>query len=314
MCVLSGLIVTESLVKFFGDVPALQELNLKVPKGISGFIGPNGAGKTTTINVLLGLLKPDGGKALVFGFDSWHESFQIRQKLGVLHERPSYPGNFTGQRYLEHVAAIYGRSQPIKESKEILKRVGLSDAGERAIKTYSAGMIQRLGLAQALIGEPELAILDEPTANLDPLGRIEFLEKIKELHENQGTDFFVSSHILPELEKICTWVSIVNDGDVVVQGKMADLVAKYSASVFKIDVSDKDCLASRLRETDLVETVWTEAGMLYCKVRNEKSFYSRFPKLVADLNLELRSLEPMSNTLEEIFKSVIGEERNENET
>ena len=306
---MNELIVTESLAKFFGDIPALRELDLRIPKGISGFIGPNGAGKTTTINVLLGLLKPDEGKALVFGFDSWHESFQIRQKLGVLHERPSYPSSFTGQRYLEHVAAIYGISQLSKKVEEILKTVGLSQAGKRAIKTYSAGMIQRLGLAQALVGEPELAILDEPTANLDPLGRIEFLERIKELHEKQGTDFFVSSHILPELERICDWVSIVNDGIVVAQGRTEDLVAKYSAAIFKIEASDNDLLALRLKETGLVEKAWTEAGTLCCKVRNAKDLYVGLPKLVAELRLELRSFQPLSNNLEEIFKSAIGREK-----
>lgn len=309
MGALSELIATESLVKFFGNITALQELDLRIPKGISGFIGPNGAGKTTTINILLGLLKPDQGKARVFGFDSWHESFRIRQKVGVLHERPSYPGAFTGQRYLEHVAAIYGVCQSPTKVQEILKTVGLSDARDRAIKTYSAGMIQRLGLAQALVGEPELAILDEPTANLDPLGRIEFLEKIKELHQKEGTDFFVSSHILPELERICDWVSIVNHGIVVAQGRTEDLTAEYSASIFKIEASDNDLLASQLKETGLVEKAWTEAGTLYCKVRNAKDLQSGLPKLLTELRLELRSFQPMTNNLEEIFKSVIGRDK-----
>jgi ABC-2 type transport system ATP-binding protein len=154
-----------------------------------------------------------------------------------------------------------------------------------------------------------LAILDEPTANLDPLGRIEFLEKIKELHQREGTDFFVSSHILPELERICDWVSIVNHGIVVAQGRTEDLTSEYSASIFKIEASDNDLLASQLKETGLVEKAWTEAGTLYCKVRNAKDLQSGLPKLLTELRLELRSFQPMTSNLEEIFKSVIGRDK-----
>jgi ABC-2 type transport system ATP-binding protein len=304
---LEELVVTEVLSKFFGDVQALRGLDLEVPKGVSGFVGPNGAGKTTTINILLGLLKPDGGKASVFGLDSWRDSFRIRQRLGVLHEKPAYPSNFTGRRYLEHVAMIYSLSEPKRAAEEVLKEVGLQEAKEKTIKAYSAGMIQRLGLAQALISNPELAILDEPTANLDPMGRIEFLEKIKEMQRSQGVNFFISTHILPELEKVCGWVSIINEGVIVDQGSMQSLADKYSVNVFRIDVSRPELFVERLRQTGTVEKTWTEDRIVYCKVKDAK-FYSEVPRLASELGLELRSLQPLRNTLEEIFRTVVGGE------
>jgi len=300
------LIVTENLVKFFGDIPALEGLNLKVPEGISGFIGPNGAGKTTTINILLGLLKATEGKAYVFGLDAWHNSFEIRRRLGVLHERPAYLGNFTAQKYLQHVARIYEISDYERKSAEILTEVGLSSAKDKPIKTYSAGMTQRLGLAQALIGDPELVILDEPTANLDPLGRIEILDMIKELNEKSGVSFFISSHILPELEKICRWISIIQYGETIAQGNMNELAEKYSANVYMIDVSNPELFAEQMGKIDnLVEKIWIQKNVVYCKVKDTEKLHNTVPKLVAKLNLQLRSFQPLRSNLEEIFRTVM---------
>ncbi|MEM1563040.1 MAG: ABC transporter ATP-binding protein [Candidatus Bathyarchaeia archaeon] len=296
------IISTRELVKYFGNTAALQGLNLNVPCGISGFIGPNGAGKTTTINILLGLLKPDYGEATVFGLDCWRESFKIRRRVGVLHENNAYPGNFTGIRFLEHVANIYGFAQAKKRAKEILSEVGLSEAADKPIKAYSAGMRQRLGLAQALIGDPDLVILDEPTANIDPLGRILLLDKIKEIHSSRGTSFLISTHILPELEKICSWVSIINKGRIVDQGYVRDLSAKYSANIYRIEVSNPHLLADRIREMEIVEEVWVEGENVYCRVKDLNRFYGEIPKIIADLNLQLRSFQYMRSSLEEVYR------------
>jgi ABC-2 type transport system ATP-binding protein len=308
---LQEIIATDELTKFFGDVPALAELNLKVPAGVAGFIGSNGAGKTTTINILLGLLKPTNGKAYVFGLDSWDQSYEIRQRLGVLHEKPAYIGNFTGQKYLTHVAKLYDKTNPEQRARQLLKDVGLSEAKERRIKTYSAGMTQRLGLAQALIGDPELVILDEPTANLDPLGRIELLEMIKNLHKERNVNFFISTHILPELERVCDWVSIINEGAIVDQGKLEDLSQKYSANVYRIEVSNPELLVERLSQTKLVEKVWIREDSVYCKVSDIIGFSDTTPQLIAELKLRLKTFQPLQNTLEEIFKATVAEAKNE---
>jgi ABC-2 type transport system ATP-binding protein len=288
-------------VKSFGNAIALNDLNLCVPQGISGFIGRNGAGKTTTIGVLLGLLKPNGGSATVFGLDCWHDSYEIKHRLGVMHEINAYPGGFTGKRFLTHVARIYRVGSVKQRVRDALKDVGLDDAGDKKIKAYSAGMFRRLGLAQALIGEPELAVLDEPTANIDPLGRITLLDKIKELHKDQGTSFLISTHILSDLEKICNWLSVVDAGRIVDQGNIKDLAEKYSANIYKIEVSEPALFANKVEELDAVTKIWIEAGKVYCKVKDTESFYVEIPKIAAGLNLQLKGFQHMLGTLEEIY-------------
>jgi ABC-type multidrug transport system ATPase subunit len=301
-------IKTTNLVKSFGKAVALNGLDLDVPEGISGFIGRNGAGKTTTIGVLLGLLKPSGGKATVFGLDCWRDSYEIKRRLGVMHEVNAYPGGFTGKRFLEHVVRIYGVGQVEQRVKEALRDVGLADAAEKKIKAYSAGMFRRLGLAQALIGDPEFAVLDEPTANIDPLGRITLLDKIKELHKERGTSFLISTHILSDLEKVCSWLSIIDAGKIVDQGSIRELSEKYSANIYKIEVSDPELFAGKVEELVIVEKVWIEGGKVYCKVKDADTFYGELPKIAADLKLQLKGFQHMLGTLEEIYtKTASGE-------
>jgi ABC-2 type transport system ATP-binding protein len=298
---------TTNLVKSFGSILALNELNLRVPQGISGFIGRNGAGKTTTIGVLLGLLKPNSGEATVFGLDCWHNSYEIKRRVGVMHEVNAYPGAFTGKRFLEHVVRIYGVAQIEQRVKEALRDVGLADAKDKKIKAYSAGMFRRLGLAQALIGDPELAILDEPTANIDPLGRITLLNKIKELHKERGTSFLISTHILSDLEKVCNWLSIIDAGKIVDQDNVKELSEKYSANIYKIEVSNPELFAEKVEELSTVEKAWIEDGKVYCKVKETSAFYEEIPKIAAGLKLQLKGFQHMLGTLEEIYTKTAGE-------
>lgn len=290
---------------------ALKNLDLRVPKGISGFIGPNGAGKTTTINILIGLLKPDSGEACVFNLDCWHKSYEIRRRVGVLHEKPGYPGNLTGIRYLGHIARIWGVPRPTTRSRKVLSEVGLHKAGDKVIKGYSAGMLQRLGLAQALIGDPELVILDEPTANLDPSGRSALLERIKELCRDRGVNFFVSTHILLELERICNWVSIIKDGTIVDQGFVKDLAIKYSANIYKIEISNPDLFVAAIQNVGSVEKAWVKDGVAYCKVRITEEFWGEVPRIVSELGLRLKSFHRLFVSLDEIYGRTIGEESDE---
>lgn len=297
------IIETKNLVKRFGRTLSLNDLNLKVPKGISGFVGKNGAGKTTTISVLLGLLKPNSGEANVFGLDCWRNSFEVRRKVGVMHEISAFPGNFTGIQFLEYVASIYEIPQSKQRSNEMMKTVGLSNVKDKPIKAYSAGMFRRIGLAQALICDPELAILDEPTANIDPLGRITLLEEIRELNKRYGTSFLMSTHILSDLEKICNWLTIIDSGHVVEQGDVRVLAKKYSANVLKIDVSNPQLLKNKLRELCIVEDVWINDEKVICRVNDLTVFYETLPRIVSELKLQLRSLQNLIGTIEEIYKS-----------
>lgn len=296
------IISTTNLMKRFGKNAALSGLELHVPQGVSGFIGRNGAGKTTTIGVLLGLLKPNGGEASVFGLDCWRDSFEIRRRLGVMHEVNAYPGGFTGKRFLEHVGRIYGVGQVEQRAKAALKDVGLADAGEKKIKAYSAGMFRRLGLAQALIGDPELAVLDEPTANIDPLGRITLLDLIKEMHKEHGTSFLISTHILSDLEKVCDWLSIIDSGKIVDQGNIKNLSKKYSANIYKIEINNPELFVKKIEKLSAISKVWIEKGMVYCKVKETSTFYEEIPRIAAEHKMQLKGLQHMLGTLEEIYK------------
>jgi ABC-2 type transport system ATP-binding protein len=294
------------VVKRFGTNFALNGLDLKVPKGISGFVGRNGAGKTTTISVLLGLLKADSGEANFFGLDCWRDSYAIKRRLGVMHEINAYPGSFTGSHFLEHVVRIYELSQSQQRIKNALKDVGLADAGDRPVGTYSAGMLKRLGLAQALIGEPEFVILDEPTANIDPLGRITMLNNIKELHKEKAISFLISTHILSDLEKVCTWLSIVDSGKIIDQGNIKDLAERYSANTYKVNVSSPGLFLEKIHNSEGVEKAWIEDGNIYCKVKNVNVFYNEIPKITTELKLQLKGLQQMHCTIEEIYKATAG--------
>jgi len=302
-------IETTNITKSFGKIAALNELNMHVPKGISGFVGKNGSGKTTTIGVLLGLIRANKGQASMFGLDCWRNSFEIRQKLGVMHETNAYPGNFSARRFLTHVAKLYGITQIDQTIDGLLNDVDLTEAQDKPIKTYSAGMFKRLGLAQALIGNPELAILDEPTANIDPIGRITILEKIKEMHEKQDTSFLISTHILSDLEKICNYLIIIDQGKTIDQGYINNLTDKYSAKIYKIEVSNPQQFTTALQKLDAIDKVWIENGKIFCKVNDSEVFCSEIPKIASELKLQLKGFQQTLGSLEEIYTQTVGEKR-----
>ena len=300
---------TSNLVKTFGKMPALNELTMQIPKGISGFVGKNGSGKTTTIGVLLGLIKANKGQATVFGLDCWNNSFEIRQKLGVMHETNAYPGNFSARRFLTHVAKLYGITQIDQTIDGLLHDVDLTNAQDKPIKTFSAGMFKRLGLAQALIGNPELAILDEPTANIDPLGRITLLEKIKEIHTKHNTSFLISTHILSDLEKICNYLVIINQGKTVDQGFINNLTGKYSANIYKIEVSNPQQFTAALQKLESIDRVWIENGKIFCKVNDPQVFFLEIPKIASEQKLQLKGFQQTLGSLEEIYTQTVREKR-----
>lgn len=238
------MIVVEELSKSFGRVKALDRVSMMPPKGISGLIGPNGAGKTTLIHILAGLIKSDSGSVKVLDMDPWLHRYELMRKTGFLLERPVFPMNITGARYILHVVRVKGLKE--KEAVEVLRKVNLSNHSERKISGYSAGMKVRLGLAKAMVGRPELVVLDEPTANLDPKGRIELLKLIKTMHKDEDIGFLISSHVLPELQKVCSWVCLMDRGRAIEQGFVDDLLGKYASKIYAIRVPKPRELAEAL--------------------------------------------------------------------
>ena len=213
---------------------AVDGLSLEVGKGeVFGFLGPNGAGKTTTMNVLLGYVTPSGGTAELFGVDVRKPI--ARQRIGYLPELTYYYKFLTAEELLRFYAKIFGLSRAETDARieRLLKLVELENVRRRPIRTYSKGMQQRVGLAQALINDPDLLLLDEPTSGLDPIGRMKVREIIQRLQEDGKTVFF-SSHELGEVETVCNRVAILHRGRVQEEGQVSDLISKYQCDLEQI--------------------------------------------------------------------------------
>jgi ABC-2 type transport system ATP-binding protein len=217
-----------------GKNVAVKDLNLRVNAGeVFGFLGPNGAGKTTTMNVLLGFVNASSGSAWLFGVNVIEPI--ARQRIGYLPELTYYYKFLSAEELLRFYAKIFGIPPQTAEARidQLLQLVELEPVRKRPIKSYSKGMQQRVGLAQALINDPDLLILDEPTSGLDPLGRMKVREIIQRL-KDQGKTVFFSSHELGEVETVCDRVAIINRGELKVEGHVSDLVEKHQANLEKI--------------------------------------------------------------------------------
>ncbi|MDS0476539.1 ABC transporter ATP-binding protein [Natrinema sp. 1APR25-10V2] len=214
-------IQTSSLTKRYGEtVLAVDDLDLTVEDGeVFGFLGPNGAGKSTTINMLLDFVRPTDGTATVLGLDAQADTDEIRHRIGVLPEGASVYDRLTAREHLEWVIDTKGADD---DPDAVLERVGLAGAGDRPAGGYSKGMTQRLGFGMALVGDPDLLILDEPSSGLDPAGMQEMREIIRDEAES-GTTVFFSSHILGEVEAVCDRIGIMNEGRLVATGTLDDL-------------------------------------------------------------------------------------------
>lgn len=221
---------TTGLTKQFGKRLAVRDLNLAVHRGdIYGFLGPNGAGKSTTIRMVLSLIAPTGGNVRLFGRDV-RDDRAVLARVGGLVERPDFYLFLSARKNLEIVSALYGAVDQARIA-EVLGIVGLADRAHDRVKSYSHGMKQRLGIAQALLSDPELLILDEPTNGLDPQGMKEVRELIWRLNRDHGMTIFLSSHLLHEIEQVATRMCILHRGELVVQGPVRELLSRERVTV-----------------------------------------------------------------------------------
>jgi len=231
-------IQTDNLGKVYGQVHALRKLDLQVPKhSIFGFLGPNGAGKTTTMKLLLGLIRPTSGSGTVFGQDIVRDSIAIRSRVGYLPQQPRFAGEMSARETLHFTARFFFSGPgPKIEARvdEMLDLVGLQDKADRPVKGFSGGERQRLGLALAQVNDPELLILDEPAAALDPIGRYEVLEVMERLRAH--TTIFYSTHLLDDVQQVSDTVAILNHGELVVQGPIEELLAGGDKPVYTLSL------------------------------------------------------------------------------
>lgn len=295
-------LMTHDLTKKYKKHISVDGLNLRIERGqIYGFLGPNGAGKTTTIRMLLGLIKPTKGTIEIFGQSLKNNRLQILQQIGSLVESPTYYGNLTGRENLEAVRRL--RDLPEKRVNEVLEIVRLTKAANRLTKEYSLGMKQRLGIAAAMLSNPDLLILDEPTNGLDPSGIQEIRELIKEL-PGAGMSVLVSSHLLSEIDQMATQVGIINNGKMIFQDSIERLRQKQKP-LLKIGVSDVMKANAILKEQGLKADLQNDYLWLS---QTEPAFVSDINATLVHSGVSVYRLEEVKRTLEDIFLELTGTE------
>lgn len=295
---MASLIKTEKLsFSFSNGVKTLDDVNLDVPKGsIYGFLGPNGAGKTTTLRLLLGLLKKQQGRIEIFEKEFSSDRIAILKKLGSLIEQPSLYGHLTAKENLDIYRRIYQCDK--NRIQEVLKTVGLENTGRKKAKQFSLGMKQRLSIAVALLHQPELLILDEPTNGLDPNGIIEMRELLKKLNKEHGTTVLVSSHILNEVERMASHVGIIHKGKILFQGTLPELQQmKTKQAALEIETDNNDRAVSLLQQKFTVQ-VQHEKIMIPYQGKEQTAAVNR--QLVQE-GLAVYLLQPQHSDLEQLF-------------
>lgn len=287
-------ISTKNLSKIYNDKKCVDNLNLQIKKGeIYGFLGPNGAGKTTTMKMLLNLTPASSGEIKIFGKDLDKHKFEILEKTGNIIENPSYYGHLTGLENLRILETLL--NLPKGSAEKVLSIVSLDESKDKKVSSYSLGMKQRLGVGMALIRNPQLLILDEPTNGLDPAGTKEIRDLIKHLAHNLGITVLISSHLLSEIEKISDRVGIINNGKLIYQGSIKDL-EKFKETKTILKVSNTKQTLKLLYK---LKPKLKDGKIVINNLNNENR--AKVVRFLIRNNVDLFLLKEEQSSLEEIF-------------
>ncbi len=312
--VIKPVIMIQGLTKDYYNQVAVDNINLEIFESCFAFLGPNGAGKTTTFLMLLGLVKPSNGTASIFGTNILNSSGKIRRKIGFLPENVGFYPNLTGRKFLKLITGL--RKKGGRKENDIETYLEWSGIDKRywdkAIKTYSRGMQQRLGIAQAFAGEPKVVFLDEPLSNIDPLGREEFIQKIR-MKREEGITVIISSHIVLEIEQLADYIAFIDDGKIKASDKIYNLAQFYGFDEYEITRIDHN---ESITLKELNERLSTEKDLFsdVPKILSEKTIFrtdnpEKVDKIV--LNYKDFNFTPISGTLNKIYKKIIKGESNE---
>ena len=300
-------ISVDDLSKKYGDRNALSHATFQVPLGtICGFVGPNGSGKTTTIRMLLGLIEASGGSGEILGESIAHPERYL-PRVGAMIEGPAFYPALSGKENLNVLATLGGF--PLERVDQLLEKVGLGDRGNSKYKTYSLGMKQRLGIAAALLPQPKLLILDEPTNGLDPAGIHEIRELLRSL-AHEGITVFVSSHLLSEIEMISEYLVMLRDGKVIFFGKTADLLERQRPTL--IVKSDNESDLAKLKQLAESRGFSAEINETELRIDADASESAPFNKAAFELGITLSSITVALPTLEETFFEMTATEMRSN--
>ena len=299
------IVQTNNLRKTYDKVVALEELSVQIPRAAIGLLGANGAGKSTFIKLLLGLQAPTRGQASVLGFDVLTQSQHMREFVGYMPEVDCLPTDVTAADFVGHMAEISGlpsRAARLRAA-ETLYQCGVDEERYRLIREFSTGMKQRVKLAQAIVHDPALVFLDEPTNGMDPAGRDDMLKLISRIHHDLGITVIVSSHLLEDVERVCDYVLMLQDGRMAMTGPLSDLVQGGGDIVVQVD-GNVPAFVSALEQHGL--TVRHRALELLVPHRDDEVF-----DLIRDLSIEtgtlLRGLRVDARTLEDVYLQHAGE-------
>jgi len=303
-------IETTGLTKVFGDFTAVDDIDIKVKEGtINGFIGPNGAGKTTTMKMLIGALHPTKGTGIIKGHPLG--SIEARKLLGFSPEHPKFYGDMKAHKYLVYMGMVCGMSRQAADQRasELLSWLNIQAFSDKQIKSFSAGMHQKLSLAQSLIHEPEILILDEPTANLDPAGRLSIIENLKGLCKEMHVTVFISSHILAELEKLVSVVTLINHGKIVVESDVMSLEKKISGNQYVLKTSDnKKILDDLLCKGIVTHGEIDENDVIHLTAKGDETQFKRnVARVVLQNEVWIEKFNLEASDLESVFMKLVGE-------
>ena len=292
----------------YGMQDALRDVAATFPPGAVGLLGPNGAGKSTMLKVLLGFVKPSTGRMRVLGLDVASSALRIRARLGYMPESDGYIPGMNAVSFVAYCGQLAGlpRSDATQRAHEVLYYVGLGEARYRNIETYSSGMKQRIKLAQALVHDPDLLFLDEPTNGMDPKGREEMLELVTDLATRKGVNLILSSHLLPDVEATCDRVVVMHQGAIATQGSIAELKERRR-QVFEVRVKGDVETFIRALEAEGAECHGTEEDVMRVFVGSDQGPRDLFG-VAARHQIQVRHLRPSVPTLEDVFAEAIGEE------
>jgi ABC-2 type transport system ATP-binding protein len=305
-------ILAEGLMRYFGSgdnvIKAVDGVDLRIEAGeIVGFLGPNGAGKSTTVRMLTTLLRPTGGMARVAGFDVVSQADQVRHNIGVALQDAAIDPLMTGNELLMLQAVLYElpKQKHRQKAGELLERVGLSEAGDRRVGTYSGGMRRRLDLAMSLIHEPSVLFLDEPTTGLDPMSRIALWEEIRRLN-NDGTTVLLTTQYLEEADQLAERIAIIDHGKIVRKGRPAELKAEVGSPTLFVDVEPDQVAAASAVLAEFGELRPSTEGRLGVGLIDGATAVSAVVRRLDESGIPMRHLELREPSLDDVFAEATG--------
>jgi ABC-2 type transport system ATP-binding protein len=296
------------LTKRYGSVVALDDVTLDIQPGAVGLLGPNGAGKSTLINVLLGHTPATGGAGTVLGYDLRTQQLAIRRRVGFVPEADCFIPGFSGVGYVAYAGRLagMGRNDAMKRAHEILDLVELENERYRPVETYSGGMKQRVKLAQALVHDPELVLLDEPTNATDPQGRRLILDLMRDL-ARQGVSILLSSHLLPDVERVCERVVVLGRGQILAHGDLAEMKQPSAVRCTARVKGPVEAFAAGLRAAS-VDVLSQDGETLEVRLPGENR-HELVLRVAAETGVVLREMRPQRSSLEQVFLQAIAQQR-----